>query len=201
MDDYTKQFIQGLREVNLNIASKYYYKEDFYNKFFGDLNLKSHDLNTNLKSSLNSRTRASLEVLINLLKRNSNMWFILTPFTYFLGSIIRDFVIESSRQILWSNIIWVLVAIIVPIGLGITYRSESRGLKDYLLINQSYISSDNISKNNSGEAYNNSLFNLSNAHVTENKRNRLAELKKMLDEDLITEADYLNKKKEILRDL
>jgi hypothetical protein len=200
LDHHTKRSIERFKlGTELYFVPKYFKQEQFYNKYFGDLNLGSETLTTEESTNLSNRLKYSFESLRDLLKRRSNRWFIALPFTYLFGAFARDWAIFYFEQRYWQNLsfyrnslyfIWITFGILVPVMLGIIYRSESRSLNEYLKLEEVVINKPNQTDKS-----------VSSVTVDKSQISRLKELEQMLRDGLITEEDYNSKKAEILKDL
>ena len=196
MNPHINRIISAIRTKNPKIDLKNFENAFFYNGYFSGFDLTPNKLSPSVNAELRRRMKLALERIVETQKTLFIFWLVLTPFTYFFGSILRDMAIDTVRAYpgsidyyLWY-FIWIMSCIVYPIGYAIKFFNSSSGLNAYIkseFANQSNtIDTDSIIiKNNSNKTH----------------KERLVELEDLLNDNLISEEEYNLKKKDILKDL
>ena len=199
MNAHYKKAVDEIHKRNSNVVIKYLLDETFIAKYFPESEFNDEILSDIDKNEFNQRLEVALDEANDALILRRNVMFFLAPIAYFFGGIIRDFIIEyqiSSRN--WYDgdfeiyTIWFLwlSLFLVPLGGAIDSIGAIKSIKDYI---RTVIKID-IHKNKQG---NDKVINKNG----QNYSSRLMELDKLLEEGLISQSEYDQKRKSILRDL
>ena len=193
MNQHINRIISEIK--NSSIKTKFE-NESYYNKYFSGIDLSPDELSPNVNTEFRRRMKLAIEQIANDLKTTSTLLFVLTPFTYFLGSLLRDVMIDFSEvypdsiEYIFIYIMWILLFIIIPLAFGFDFYLGSRILKELLKL-EFDVQSETI---HSGST-------IVNSASSKSHKERLVELEALLAENLISSDEYKLKKKEILKDL
>jgi hypothetical protein len=179
-----------------SVNLKQFENESYYNKYFSGIDLSPDELSPSVNTEFRRRMKLAIEQIANDLKTTSTLLFVLTPFTYFLGSLLRDVMIDFSEvypnsiEYIGIYIFWIGIFIIMPLAFGFDFYIGSRILKELLKL-EFDVQSETI---HSGST-------IVNSASSKSHKERLVELEALLAENLISSDEYKLKKKEILKDL
>ena len=193
MNQHINRIISEIK--NSSIKTKFE-NESYYNKYFSGIDLSPDELSPNVNTEFRRRMKLAIEQFANDLKTTSTLSFVITPFTYFLGSLLRDVMIDFSEvypdsiEYIVIYIFWIGIFIIMPLAYAKDCYLESRILKEYLKL-EFDVKSETI---HSGST-------IVNSASSKSHKERLVELEALLAENLISADEYKLKKKEILKDL
>ena len=196
MNQHINRIIAEIKTKDHTINLKKFENESFYNGYFSGLNLTPNKLSPSVDAEVRRRMKLALERIVETQKTLFILWLVLTPFTYFFGSILRDLLIDSnyaypgSIDYIAYYVMWIVFCIVYPIGYAIKFFNSSSGLKDY--IKSEFANQSNTIDTDSTIINNNS---------TKTHKERLIELEDLFNGNLISEEEYNLKKKEILKDL
>jgi hypothetical protein len=196
MNQHISRIISEIKTKDSTLELKQFDDTAFYNKYFGELDLTPDELSPSINTEFRRRMKIALEDIANTKKTLFIALLILTPFAYFFGSIFRDWMIDynyaypGSFSYIGYYVMWIVIAIFIPISYSILNYSWSEVLRDFIKLefaNQSSTIDTDSPKINS---------NSKKTH-----KERLIELEALLAENLISADEYKLKKKEILKDL
>lgn len=200
MNVHYKKAVDEINKRNPgNTVINYLFDKNFINKYFSESEFNDEILSDEQKNEFNRRLKVALTEAVEVLNNRRILLLILSPLMYFFGGILRDIWIEFESARVYdfeSNIffygIWFLwlISFIYPLLWAFFFHAESKTIKNYIrleLDNTSLIDKPFNSKVNSYEGHGYS--------------SRLRELDKLLEEGLISQSEYDQKRKSILKDL
>ena len=200
MNAHYKKVVDEINKRNpANSVINYLFDKNFINKYFPESEFNDEILSDEQKNEFNRRLKVALTEAVEVLNNRRILLLVLSPFMYFFGGIIRDIWIEfeNSRVFAFENTIlfygiWFLwlLSFIYPLFWAFIFHAESKSIKNYIrleLDNTSLVDKPFNSKVNSYEGHCYS--------------SRLRELDKLLEEGLISQSEYDQKLKSILKDL
>jgi hypothetical protein len=195
MNQHINRIISEIHTKEASINLKKFYNESYYNKYFSGIDLSPDELSPNVNTEFRRRMKLAIEQIANDLKTTSTLLFVLTPLAYFLGSLLRDVLIDvngsypGAVDYILYYFIWI-AGFLVPLLLAIAFYLESKFLKEYLKL-EFDVQYETI---HSGST-------IVNSASSKSHKERLVELEALLAENLISSEEYKLKKKEILKDL
>jgi len=196
MNQHINLIITDIRTKNPKIDLKHFENATFYNGYFSGLDLTPDELSPSVYTEFRRRMKLAIDQIADTSKTLSILMFLLTPLTYFLGSLLRDLLIDVtsaypiSVEYIFIYSMWIFLFIFLPLGGAFLAYSEYRFLKDYL----------KLEFNAQSETVHN-VSTIENSTSSKSHKKRLVELEDLLNENLISEDEYKLKKKEILKDL
>jgi hypothetical protein len=179
-----------------SIKLKQFENASYYNKYFSGIDLSPDELSPSVNTEFRRRMKLAIEQIANDFKTTSVFLFVLIPFTYFLGSLLRDLLIDfyevipGSSEYIGIYINWIVWFILFPLKGGFDFNLRSRNLKEYLKL-EFDVQSETV---HSGST-------IVNSASSKSHKDRLVELEALVAENLISEDEYKLKKKQILKDL
>lgn len=174
------------RLVSDSFVSKYFPIDMFGYELLSEKDQKEFD----------RRLIVALEDAISVYKKRGIIWFIIVPLAYFLGSLLVELLLynsiiyEGEFWFYFAWVFWFLYCIFFPIAFGVTNRLNSRALRDFINLDLQSVTYKDNSK----------ISDDLNVKGINYKKN-LRELNNLLAEDLISQSEYDEKRKQILDNL
>jgi hypothetical protein len=196
MNQDIHRIISEIHTKKPSVLLKQFENTSYYNKYFSGIDFSLDEMSPSVNIEFRRRMKLAIEQMTNDFKTISIFLFLLTPFTYFLGSLLRDVMIDFSEvypdsiEYIFIYIMWILLFIIIPLAAAYDYNQYSRILKEYLKL-EFDIQSETIHNGST----------IVNSASSKSHKERLVELEALLAENLISADEYRLKKKEILKDL
>ena len=199
MNAHYKKAVDEIHKRNSNVVIKYLLDETFIAKYFPESEFNDEILSVKQKNEFNHRLKVAFTDAVEILNNRRTLALILTPLMYFFGGILRDiwieyeiarvYAFESTITFYFIWFVW-LISFILPLIWVFLLHTDSRTIKNYIrleLDNTSLVDNPMDSKVKSYEGHGYS--------------SRLRELDKLLEEGLISQSEYDQKRKSILKDL
>lgn len=196
MNLHFKAVIDRIKKKHPRFDTQYLFSDSFLNKYFPIDEFGYVILSEKLQKEFDRRVIVALEDAISVYKKKGTTWFIVLPFTYFFGSFLVEYLLDVSYiyegefMFFFAWFYWILFCIVFPIVFGIINKRYSKVLRDFINIDLQSIT------------YKDSRTITNDINVAEpDYKKSLKELKILLDEELITQAEYDDRRKQILDDL
>lgn len=161
--------------------------------YFSSEELNVEELSNEARLEFKRLLQLRLEEAIDTSKLRRNLLLISVPLLYFLGSILRDIVIDYNNSIGGSTDNWLFWALWVmvflgPLGPASNFHDETLHIKDYIKIEL-------------GKTNNSMGINDEKSFENVDSLARLKEIEKLYEEGLINKTEYDRKRKTILDEI
>lgn len=191
MDKKTKRIINDIQKYNVIILEQIFVS-NYYSKYFSNFPFQNNDVPSELINEYNKKLRNLFNNMITDHKSSRTLNVFIAIAAYFFGSILRDIIIDYLGYQSGDFGYIALYVIWIAAFVNYIYKAYS----DYVVVSgiQKYIQNDIQDITPSSLSRNTSIEN--NSELI-----RLKKLESLYKENLITQDEYEERKRAILKDI